>query len=457
MPKADGPAAPDCGSGSRPTSEAAAAPPVPRRGGVQVSTPGPHAARRPGRRGLSSVAALLLVLLALVTLALHQGLAPERGPWPEGLAPSGFLRRWLLLGPLAGVVSSPAAQTALVLLPSLALAAAVFAATRSLAARFASATLLLAGFGFAWYGLTPRLADVWGFFGWRWSAIVAATAALLVLFACAPAMVARARRLAPWLFLALYLPLFLLVCLLVRDPTGTDPALPFAVSPWPVIPVFGIELLGGFLLGLLAVAAAALAAAAPVHPTLRATAAVLAAGPVLAFATRRLDPGLPLLAAAAGVGAGVLLVLWPAAPAPRVRAARVTAGAVLLAVLPILAGEALLRLDYHRAREVAARRIIEALEAYYEREGEYPEELRVLLATGDLEEIPRPPVGFLRGPEDRFTYQSFGTSYLLEFSAPGWVQCTYNPPWEDEGTESGAPVESLEEAWSCPAQPPALW
>lgn len=415
------------------------------------------AARARERRTQGLAALGLLVALAVWTVALHHGLAPERGPWPEGLEPSGFLRRWLLLGPPAGVVTGPGGQTVLVLLPSVLLTAAVFAATRSLAARFAGAALLLAGFGFAWYGLAPRRSDVWGFFGWRWSAILAATALLLTLFAAAPAIVARARRLGAVVGLALYLPLFLVICALVRDPTGTDPSLPFAISPWPVIPVFGIKLLGSFLLGLLALAAAGLVASAPVPRTWRATAAAAAAALGLAVASGRLGPGLPLLVAAAVLGAGVLAMLLGAAPTPRVRAARVTAGAVLLAALPVLAGEGLVRLDYHRTREVVARRIIDALDAYYRRHGEYPEELRVLLATGDLEEIPRAPIGFLHGPEDEFTYQGFGTSYLLEFSAPGWVQCTWNPPWEDEEAREGAPAERLEGAWSCPAQPPELW
>ena len=28
---------------------------------------------------------------------------------------------------------------------------------------------------------------------------------------------------------------------LVRNATGTDPSLPFSISPWPAVPVFAIE------------------------------------------------------------------------------------------------------------------------------------------------------------------------------------------------------------------------
>jgi len=64
---------------------------------------------------------------------------------------------------------------------------------------------------------------------------------------------------------------------------------------------------------------------------------------------------------------------------------------------------------------------------------------------------------------DEFRYQSFGTSFLLEFPSTRWVECAYSPPYEyadDEDEEY--PVEEdwgdeVEEAWSCPSAPPELW
>jgi hypothetical protein len=64
---------------------------------------------------------------------------------------------------------------------------------------------------------------------------------------------------------------------------------------------------------------------------------------------------------------------------------------------------------------------------------------------------------------------------LLEFSAPRWVQCAYNPPYLDEDVEEGdgaapdvaqggsASAAAGDEdelgggAWSCPSKPPELW
>jgi len=99
------------------------------------------------------------------------------------------------------------------------------------------------------------------------------------------------------------------------------------------------------------------------------------------------------------------------------------------------------------------------LDAYYAREGLYPDALEELVGAGDLDRVPRPRIGFAGLGAERFTYDSFGTSYLIEFSAPRWVQCAYNPPYPDE-EEEGAPgegEEALGGAWSCPSKPPELW
>ena len=84
------------------------------------------------------------------------------------------------------------------------------------------------------------------------------------------------------------------------------------------------------------------------------------------------------------------------------------------------------------------------------------------LFAGDLEEVPSPRVGFLSGTGQTFDYQSFGTGYILEFSAPRWIQCAYNPPWaddlsEEERAELEADDVELGGAWSCPSKPPELW
>ena len=64
---------------------------------------------------------------------------------------------------------------------------------------------------------------------------------------------------------------------------------------------------------------------------------------------------------------------------------------------------------------------------------------------------------FLSGAE--FHYQNFGTSYLLDFAAPRWVECAYSPPYADDEYEDDEADEEepLGGSWSCPAEPPELW
>ena len=101
--------------------------------------------------------------------------------------------------------------------------------------------------------------------------------------------------------------------------------------------------------------------------------------------------------------------------------------------------------------------------AHYEREGGYPDDPGELVALGLLGYVPVPRVGFRFLEEQEFVYQNFGISYLLEFSAPRWVQCAYNPPYQDEDLDEEEPQEELDDegalpgSWSCPAKPPELW
>jgi hypothetical protein len=141
--------------------------------------------------------------------------------------------------------------------------------------------------------------------------------------------------------------------------------------------------------------------------------------------------------------------------------------AAALVGLPLLIGTAWARWDYAKTRDRHAQRIIDALAAHYERESVYPDDLQTLVAEGLLDRIPEPEIGFSRpgDPPAAFVYQAFGTSYLLEFAAPRWVQCAYNPPYDDEDDESLAPASDASEddadlaggSWSCPSKPPELW
>jgi hypothetical protein len=122
----------------------------------------------------------------------------------------------------------------------------------------------------------------------------------------------------------------------------------------------------------------------------------------------------------------------------------------------------LTRVDYATTRDAQAGRLIDALQSHYDQESLYPEKLEELVAAGYLEKVPRPRIGFAWLSQQDFLYQSFGTSYILEFSAPRWIQCAYNPPYQDEyeeeyEEEDEEDLEDLGGSWSCPSKPPELW
>jgi hypothetical protein len=208
---------------------------------------------------------------------------------------------------------------------------------------------------------------------------------------------------------------------------------------------------------------------------------------------------------ALAIGIGATLGVWRRPEKLRARALGLAVGSALLAI-PVLSGQALARYDYWVTREVRAREITDALATYLEREEIYPDELEHLVEAGDLSEIPEPSIGFGFLYDDPYRYRSFGTSFILEFPSPRWVECAYTPPYADEdgedidenefgvgayenpgerqddpdaeesesdaprademhdfddepSTEAGANTEgdSLDEAWSCPSTPPELW
>jgi hypothetical protein len=328
---------------------------------------------------------------------------------------------------------------------------------------------------------------VWTFFGWRGSAVLILLS-LCVGFSLAAPFLARSWLRLSWpLRIAVWLPPALTVVAFVRNATGTDPALKYSISPWPVVPVFGIEVAAILVVCWLAGAALGLTAVSRARGRSVTAHALRLAGILAGMATSAL-----LLLAIGWLGLLPFGVdghtLWPAAlicaltiVAASVtdvrsdavlgrRALQLAVGAVLLGV-PLVAGQALARWDYHVTREVEARAIIDALAAYYERESLYPDELAELVENGQIESIPEPSIGFSFLYDGDFRYQSFGTSFLLEFPAPRWVECAYTPPFEDEDWEdeedapdvAAEPADAdedgptLDESWSCPSRPPELW
>ena len=391
-----------------------------------------------------------LVLLTLIWAAvLHWAI----GPYSRG---SSFLR-----GSVPGELL-PA--LAVLVLPSAALAIAVCFLSRSALARTLAGVATLTSACFVFYGL--EAASVWRFFHWRWSVSVLLFAAVVGGGVYAPVLAARWRTLGWPLRMATYLPVFAFLVGFERNVTGTNHELPFALSPWPVVQILGLELAASVIaalhlgvgLGLLGLSRGWLPTAPGVLAAVGLPLASLSAGSASGLLPFQAGPILYTGAAGANLVVLAACSLWPPRSRSewRRRASAVALGGVLLG-LPLGVGQALTRLDYSVTRDGRAQQIIDALAAHQEKHASYPDRLEELVGAGQLREVPRPRIGFFSDQE--FVYENFGESYLLEFSAPRWIQCAYNPPWLIEPGEEveGEDAESLTGAWSCPQKPPELW
>lgn len=418
---------------------------------------------------------ILTALLLAYAALLHKGI----GPIPRNLEsnwynPSTFLLGALLASGPGAAMESVGSAIALLALPALATAVAVFFTTRSALARMLSTASVIAVAVFVYYGV--QAPGVWRFFHWRWSACVVLFSLCLGAALTAPLLAESWKRRGWPLRLILYLPLFAAAVVFERNVTGTDETLLFAISPWPVVQVFGLEvfasiiavLLVGVAIGLwmvsrglertpgeliaLSVVAAVLAPAIPAAALWLGSRYGLVpfrAGPVLLVATAAIALASLVIAAKLGVGRG---------SGKLTRRARIWALGGLLLGMPLLVGQSLTRLDYTTTRDVRAGQLIDALQRHYDEQSIYPEKLEELVASGDLAEVPRPRIGFAWLSQQDFLYQSFGISYILEFSAPRWIQCAYNPPYQDEyEEEEEEELEDLGGSWSCPSKPPELW
>jgi hypothetical protein len=417
--------------------------------------------------------------LALLAVAFSAWVYWGLGPRPKSRSwwePKASLARTLADGALAPLVDELPVALGGFGLAAAVLAAAVFATTRAATPRFLAVLGVVATLCFVFYSVEARF--VWGFFGWRWSASLALFAAVVAAAATAPLLAAAWLR-RSWLArVALYLPILLVVLAYERNVTGTDPSLRFSISPWPVVQIFGLEvaatclgaLVTGVGLGLFASARSRRGASAG----LWAVGAAAAAGfPAAALGVAAHQDLLPF-----GVGLGFFGVLSAASLAvfalaatlgvrgnPRRTAERALVWCVggVLVLAPVVLGQTLARLDYVTTRDGRAREVIDSLARYRSREGAYPDDLGQLVAAGELEHLPTPRIGFRLLEDQQFVYQNFGESYLLEFSAPGWVQCAYNPPYLDDddeeadegGDDGGSDLGHGE--WSCPSKPPDLW
>ncbi len=420
----------------------------------------------PGSAWLRHGGWLLAAGSVLYAVLVHHGLGPRIEPPLAGPAsPTGFLSdlapnrlgpAWLLFGGVA-----------------VALAVGVFWTSRSAVARFLAVSAVIATTLFVLFGVGGQAP--WKFFHWRFSACLVVVSLALGAAATAPLLARAWLQLGTAARVASYAPVFLAIIAIERNITGTDPQLPVALSPWPIVQIFGLEMLATFLAAAWLGASrglALLARSRPVWPLRVLLAVVVTAGvPVLALAFGSAQGFFPFrvgteLYVASALVSGLVLAVAAlslrASPEHAARHGRTMALGGLLAALPLVLGQAWTQLDYAETRERRAQSVIDALASFYEREGTYPDSLDELAAAGDLGEVPSPQIGFSLLSDSKFTYQSFGTNYLLEFSAPRWVQCAYNPPWgadfsEEEIAELEAEGEDLGGAWSCPTKPPELW
>ncbi|HTF34761.1 MAG TPA: hypothetical protein VK714_13815 [Myxococcota bacterium] len=443
------------------------------------------------------IGGLLVLALLAWAFAIHHGI----GPTPSSGArawwqPRGFLTNWLQATSLGLWIDSPRAGLVAFSLPAALLLVALFATSRSALARTMGLAAVLATLLFLFYGMGETRPVIWGFFGWRGSAVMICTAVVTAAALCAPLLAGSWLKQAWSLRIAAYLPVLAVVVWTQRNVTGTDPRLPFAISPWPVVSFFGIEIGGALIAGLLACVALLLAGVGPLRsrPALALLAIGVALATPLVWVRLHFGTGMALLGAAIVLAAVAMAAAangrspkrTPRPPKLQV-ATRSTAVGALLVAFPILCGDFAVAHDYTVTRSQNAQQIIDALAHYFQREHSYPDSLGELVAAKDLVEIPRPQVGF-GGGDEAFTYQNFGASYILEFSAQRWMQCAYNPPWSDdsasaedaphsavgatttpgdtdEKSASGAREdagdasddERIHGAWSCPTKPPELW
>jgi hypothetical protein len=446
--------------------------------------------QRPGMARFVLPGVLVAASIAYA-FAIHHGFGPRPEVPDSALrwwSPRGFAMQDLLGSRWEWLIEQRGKGMATLILPSLLLLAAVFATTRSALARVTALVASFATLLFLYYALgTGGTQVAWTFFHWRASGTMLAVAAVIGCTIGSPWLAASWLRLGWPARLAWILPVVALVLVIERNVTGTNDALPFAISPWPAVQVFGFEAIGTTIAALLAGVAMALFGIRAWRANKSRLSGVLLifagiATPALAwraFSYFELLPfrvtqdrmlGVAIFCTALIVIAAIGVRFDPKRLRTRAIHAAVAAG---LVGLPLFIGTGWARADYSRTRDHNARRIIDALDAYYAREATYPDTLQQLVDAGLIDSIPRPEIGFpIGGGDVEFIYQAFGTSYLLEFSAPRWVQCAYNPPYDEtegdddeavpavaegDGDAAADPEELGGGSWSCPSKPPELW
>jgi hypothetical protein len=341
--------------------------------------------------------------------------------------------------------------------PVVLITAAGFALFRGAVIRAAFFALGLALIAFSYYGWLD--VQTWQDYGWRWPAVLLATASYLAVFALAPGIVVAARRRARVFQIAALLAFVLPIYALSIEVTGTNPTLQWNLSPWPTVTLYGFLLFGLVLAVIHLSAGAGILVGAR-----RSGAAGLALGALTAGALAVILHGIPfeqttaLRLVALALPAMLVVALVQRRGATRTPDAVAFLVAGLLILSCVKAGQWHAEWFLGQAREETAPQLIDAIERYKAEQAVYPSDLAALVPK-QLRAIEQPHIGWLDWDEEVFTYTDLGDSFLLEFSGPLWVQCAYSPPYEEEVDEAepGAEPERLEAAWSCQRKPPRLW
>ncbi|UCE85748.1 MAG: hypothetical protein JSU66_15690, partial [Deltaproteobacteria bacterium] len=407
-----------------------------------------------GRSWRPWVGWLLLGLLAAYTGFVHHGFGPApQVLHPAWYHPGSFMIYYLQANTPVDPVEARALTTLLVMLPSLVLGVAAGVTLRSAVGRVVALALVLAGFCFLFIGLRPAAA-AWRLYEWRYSALMLSISITVAAGLLAPLLAASWLRRGIPVRLALYLPIFALAVVLMRNATGFDTSAPLNLSLWPTLPFFGLQVVDAYLATAWCFVALILAGVATRHAGPLAWGLAAGGAGILAIGLVTLGGTGWAPACVLGVASALAIAAARRAPQAGARALRFGVGAHLIA-LPLLVGQGLVELDYAETQDRRAQAIIDALSAYYAKHTVYPASLQELVDQGYLEAVPRPAIGFRWLSTQAFAYEGFGDNYLLEFAAPGWVQCQYNPPWIDDFAEE----EDLGEAeaggvWQCPPPRP---
>jgi len=342
----------------------------------------------------------------------------------------------------------------------------------------------------AYYGCVAD--NIWRFFEWRFIPVIASFLAVIVSACFAPSLLRSLSKGPRLVTAAVLVAVFAAVFVLKTEVTGTNTDMRFNMSPWPVVTVFGLLMLGTVIASFHIGAGGALWVRSKRPGGLGIAAALLTA--LVLGGGAALLTGAPAPLVVSGIAlayAGVALLATPVDGLARSGVTRLAAGAIVAVFIVVSNSFAV---SYQKtARDITAKTILVALEKYKSEHTGYPESMKDLVPDY-LAEVPLPKIGLIQDFDDTFNYSKYSQEdYSLEFASVQWVQCAYSPPFEfaaydpeeeeeleddgeaedwetdDRSDVAAAPTADqiemqarlqeagLNGAWSCATEPPKLW